>query len=221
MPLESVVCFAMDDIQRKLALIDQQLTGRNLHKQIISTCPLVFVAVGLIAGILIQNTLLGSQLLWLWLILLALLTAATVFFFIIQQSSSNHHSLLTTHQYATAYLALACFVCLGAIRLTSFNQPEPNDIRNLVDDESKLATIRGLIITEPYINKNRNWKFARFKFTDPATSFYLKVREVETTDGWAKATGTVRVQVDEPVLDLKDGDYIQAYCRLDRFNPPH
>jgi len=32
-------------------------------------------------------------------------------------------------------------------------------------------------------------------------------------------TGTVRVQVDGPVLDLKDGDYIQAYCRLDRFSP--
>jgi hypothetical protein len=34
----------MDDIQRKLALFDQQLAGRNLHKQIKST--LVFVAVG-------------------------------------------------------------------------------------------------------------------------------------------------------------------------------
>jgi competence protein ComEC len=210
----------VDDIQRKLALIDRQLAGRNLHRQIIGTCPLVFVAVGLIAGILIQHTLLGSRLLWLWLILLALFTAATVFFFIIQQFSSNHHSLLTTHQYATAYLALACFVCLGAIRLISFHQPKSNDIHNLVADVPKLATIRGLIVTEPYVNKNRNWEFARFKFTDPATSFYLKLNEVETTQGWAKATGTVRVQVDEPVLDLKAGDNIQAYCRLDRFSPP-
>ncbi len=210
----------MDDIQRKLALIDEQLAGRNLHKQIISTCPLVFVAVGLIAGILIQHTLLGTRLLWLWLILLGLFTAATVFFFIIQQSSSSHHSLLTTHQYATAYLALACFVCLGAIRIISFHQPKPDDISNLVTDEQKLATIRGLIVTEPYVNKNRNWEFARFKFTDPATSFYLKLNEVETIHGWAKATGTIRVQVDEPVLDLKAGDNIQAYCRLDRFSPP-
>ncbi len=210
----------MDDIQRKLALIDQQLAGRNLHRQIISTCPLVFPAIGLIVGILIQNSLLGPRLLWLWLILLSLLTTATVFFFIIQQSSSNHHSPLTTHQYATAYLALACFICLGAIRLISFHRPKPNDISNLVTDEQKLATIRGLIVTEPYVNKNRNWEFARFKFTDPATSFYLKLTEVEAIHGWAKATGTVRVQVDEPVLDLKAGDYIQAYCRLDRFSPP-
>jgi len=231
----SVVCSAMDDIQRKLALFDRQLAGRNLHKHIISTCPLVFVAVGLIAGILIQHTLLGSRLLWLWLILLALLTAATIFFFIIQQYSStnhqspftnhhlpftNHHLPFTNYQYVTAYLALACFVCLGAIRLLSFHQPKPNDIRNFVADEPKLATIRGLIVTEPYINRNRNWEFARFKFTDPATSFYLKLTEVETINGWTKVTGTVRVQVDGPVLDLKDGDNIQAYCRLDRFSPP-
>jgi len=104
--------------------------------------------------------------------------------------------------------------------LKSFHQTKANDIRVLVGDESKLATIRGLIITEPYINKNRNWEFARFKFTDPASSFYLKVREVKAIPGWAKAAGTVRVQVDGPVLDLKDGDNIQAYCRLDRFSPP-
>ena len=226
----------MDDIQRKLALIDKQLTAgpANLHRQIISTCPLVFVAVGLIIGILIQHTLLGSwatgdgaRLLWLWLILLALLTVATIFFFIIQQSSSNQHSLLTTHHYATAYFALACFVCLGAIRLTGFHQPKPNDIRNFVTGEPKLTTIRGLIITKPYINENRQWKFRRFKPTDPTSSFYLKVSEVKTVaegslrrNGWAKVTGTVRAQVDEPVLDLKAGDYIQAYCWLDRFKPP-
>jgi competence protein ComEC len=116
--------------------------------------------------------------------------------------------------------ALLCFLCLGAIRLISFHQPKTNDIRNLVDDEPELATIRGLIITEPYINKNQNWKFARFKPGGPSSSFYLKVAEVEATDGWTKATGTVRVYVSEPVLDLKAGDSIQAYCRLDRFGPP-
>jgi len=213
----------MDDIQRKLALIDQQLAGRNLHKQIISTCPLVFIALGLIIGILIENILIesratsdGARFIWLWLILLGLLTAATVFFFVLQTKGK-------LGSYAPVLLsscALICFLCLGAIRLLSFHQPKPNDIRNLVADESKLATIRGLIATEPYINKNRNWEFARFKFTDPATSFYLKLNEVETIDGWAKTTGTVRVQVDEPVLDLKDGDNTQAYCRLDRFSPP-
>jgi len=218
----------MDDIQRKLALIDKQLTAgpANLHRQIVSTCPLVFVAVGLIVGILIQYTFDLS--LTLWLILLALLTTATVSFFIIQQLSSTNNQLpitiyhlpITDYHYATAYLALACFVCLGAIRLTSFHQPKPNDIRNFVTGEPKLATIRGLIITEPYIADNPDWAFARFKATDPTSSFYLKLTDVKTLDGWAEAAGTVRMQVDEPVLDLKAGDHIQTYCWLDRFKPP-
>ena len=218
----------MDDIQRKLALIDKQLAGglANSHKQIISTAPLLFVVVGLIAGILLQSTL-GLSV-WLWLILLASLTAAAVFLFITQQSSSTNHQLpftnyqlpFTNYQYATAYLALACFACLGAIRLTSYYQPRPDDVRNFVGDERKLAAIRGLIVTEPYINQNRGWEFAKFKYTDPTSSFYLKMEEIKTIDNWAEASGTVRVQVAEPVLDLKAGDYIQAYCWLDRFSPP-
>jgi len=210
----------MDDIQQKLALIDKQLAGglANSHKQIISTAPLLFVAVGLIAGILIQNSF--DLPVPIWLILLVLLTAATIFFFITRQSSStNYQSPFTNYQYITAYLALACFVCFGAIRLISYYQPKPNDIRNFVTDKRTLATIRGLIVTQPYVDKQQ-WEFAKFKFTDPSSSFYLKVNEVETTTGWAKVSGTVRMQVDEPVLDLKVGDYIKAYCWLDRFKGP-
>ncbi len=174
----------MDDIQRKLAIIDKQLAGGfvNSYKRIISTCPLVFVAIGLIAGILIQNTLLGSQVtedgtrfVRPWVILLGLCAVSAILFFIIQkkyQFGSYAPVLLSS-------CALICFACLGAIRLTHFNQPKPNDIRSLVTDEPKPATIRGLIVTEPYINKNRNWKFARFKFTDPTTSFYLKVTDAK------------------------------------------
>ncbi|MBC8468354.1 MAG: DNA internalization-related competence protein ComEC/Rec2 [Planctomycetes bacterium] len=205
----------MYEIQRKLAQIDRQLTGVNLHKRIISTCPLVSVATGLIAGILIQSVLLDSQLLWLWLILLSLCLPAAVLFFVIQTKDklSDYTPVLISTT------ALVCFLCLGAIRLISFHQPKTNDIRNLVADESKLAVIRGMIMTEPYVNKNQNWKFAIFKPGEPSSSFYFKVSEVETTDGWAKVAGTVRLYVSEPILDLKAGDSIQAYCRLDRFDP--
>jgi competence protein ComEC len=201
----------MDDIRRKLELIDRQLTGPNFHERVISTCPLVFVAVGLIAGIIIQD--ISGMSVYIWLILLAVLAVATVLFFVIPQFSSDS-------RYVTAYLALACFVCLGAIRLSSFHQPEPKDIRNFVADEAKLASIRGFIVTEPYISKYPDWEFARFKHSDPTSSFYLTVTEVETVDGWATVTGRLRVQVGEPVLDLKVGDEIQAYCWLDRFRPP-
>jgi competence protein ComEC len=205
----------MDEIQRKLALIDKQLawSWANVHKQIISTAPLLFIVVGLIAGILIQNTL-GLPAL-VWLILIVIFIAATIISYL-----ATRISYLVKEQnlpLITAYLALLCFLCLGAIRLITFQQPKPKDICNLVGNERKLATIRGAIITEPYIQKNQDWKFARFKPADPASGFYLKMEEIKTVDGWAKVSGTVRVRVDEPVLDLKVGDFIQAYCWLDRF----
>jgi competence protein ComEC len=204
----------MDDVQQKLALIDKQLTGgfTNLHKQIISTSPLVFVTAGLITGILLQSTLRLSV--WLWLMLLALCAIAAITLFVIQRQKEK------LPPYIIAYTAFACFACLGAIRLTSYYQPRASNIRNFVDGDRKLATIRGLIVTEPYINENQDWEFVRFKFTDPTSSFYLKMEKIKTTAGWTKASGTVRVQVDEPVLDLKVGDYIQAYCWLDRFKAP-
>ena len=211
----------MDEIRRKLDLIDKQLTGglAYAHKQIVSTSPLLFVSVGLIAGILIQDTFDFPVVIW--LILLALLIAAAVFFFIFQRSSStNQKSPITNYVHVTAYLALACFVCLGAVRLKSFQHLRDNDICNFVSDQPQLATIRGLIVTDPYINKYKQWKFAKFMHTDPGTSFYLKVEEIKIIKDWMPATGTVRVQVDEPVLDLKAGDYIRVYCWLDRFKPP-
>jgi competence protein ComEC len=206
----------MDEIQRKLALIDKQLAWgpAYIHKQIISTSPLLFVVIGLMAGILIQSALTIST--GFWLVLLILCIISVIFSYLASRKSylvkENHLPFIT------AYLALVCFLCLGAIRLITFHQPRPDDIRNLVGSERKLATIRGTIITEPYIQKNQEWKFARFKPSDPTSSFYLKMNEIKTVDGWAKITGTARVQISEPVLDLKAGDYIQAYCWLDRFH---
>lgn len=202
----------MDEIKRKLVLIDKQLAGRNFHKQAVTTCPLVFVAVGLMSGIFAQSRFdLSASI---WLASLGLLAAAAVAFFVIQQFSRGNY------QYVTAYLALGCFACLGAIRLTSYCRPEQNDIRNFVGDEPVLATVRGVIITEPQTSQYPDWEFARFKYTDPTSSFYLEISEVKTAAGWAKTIGTARLQVGEPVLDLEAGDRIQAYCWLDRFKPP-
>ncbi len=201
----------MDDIRRKLELIDRQLAGpKNRHKQIISTCPLLFAAVGLVAGIITQ-TIVGLSV-QVWLILLALCAVSAVLFFAIQRAGK-----LTP--YALVLLsscALICFVCLGAVRLASFYQPRQNDIRNFIGGERKLATIRGLITTKPR-RSNRQWKFAKFKHTDPGSSFYLSVDELKTVDGWIKAGGLVRVQVNEPVLDLKAGDRVRIYCWLQPF----
>jgi hypothetical protein len=148
-----------------------------------------------------------------WLAILTACAASTAFLFAAYTSGKFA-------SYGPLFLSscvLICFACLGDIRLAGFCKYESNDIRNLVGSERTLATIRGSIVTQPYINRNERWEFAKFMLRDHGSSFYLKVCEVETTAGWAKAPGTVWVKVAEPVLDLKAGDYVQVYCWLDRF----
>jgi competence protein ComEC len=216
--IAGVVFQVMDDIQKKLALLDKQLEGGHFHRQIISTCPLLFIAIGLISGILIQN---GLQLsIRLLLIMLTVFTTAAILVLIGQKYFNNPPARAANIQNTTAYLAIACFLCLGAIRLTSFRQAAPDDISNLVGDEPKLATIRGTIITEPRVKKYPDWQFARFMPSDPSCSFYARLNQIEIPAGWIDLTGTVLVNIAEPVLDLKAGDSIQAYCWLERFKPP-
>jgi len=201
----------MDVIQRKLELLDAELAWRrNFHQRLVGTCPLVLLAAGIIAGILLQSWV--SLSMWLWLLLLVLFTSTAVV--LIVSAGKNHR------HYMAAYVVLCCFTCLGAIRLINYNFAAQNDIRNLIADQPTLATIAGVIITEPYINKQKQQPFTNFRFTDPATSFYLKVRKVKAVTGWVNAAGTVLMRVDEPVLDLKAGNYIQAYCWLARPGQP-
>jgi competence protein ComEC len=200
----------MDEIRRRLAEIDRQLDrgSASYFKQFVTTAPLVFCATGLIAGIIIQNHL--SIPTWVWLSLLVICIVALF------TSLVTHRARLAGGFYIAPFVVVVCFACLGAVRLNSFNTAMPNDIRNLVSDEPILATVRGVIVTKPYTDSNE-WQFSRFTHTDRGSSFYLEITEVETIEGWAKAAGLVRVRVNEPVMDLKPGDYIQMYCRLDKF----
>jgi competence protein ComEC len=201
----------MDDIRRKLTLIDNQLVfGRDFHKQLIISGPPVFIAAGLIAGILAQETF--NAPVWFWGTVLTIFAAIIVLMLL--------RAKLEIEGWKFAYPVLACAVCLGAVRLTNYHTSRVDDICNFVVDEQKLATIRGVIVTRPFVNDNNDWVFAKFKYTDPVSSFYLEANEVKITDGWAKVSGTVRVQVNGPVPDIREGDYVQIDCWLDRFRKP-
>jgi len=171
----------------------------------------MFVAVGLICGICLQRYLNISY--WVWLILLIVFFAAAASYFVYR----NWNSGKRVNPAVVAYLALLCALCLGGIRLAAYNAAAPNDIRNVVGPERILATIRGVVVTEPYTRYKEDWAFAKFSHSDPTGSFYLELKEAQAIDGWAKVCGTIRVAVDEPVLDLKAGDSIEAYCWLSRF----
>jgi len=206
----------LDDIRRRLAEIDRQF-DRNpayYYKQSVSTAPLVFCAIGLISGIIIQDHLPAS--IWPRWLLPGICTVITILTIIIHFFRPISE---TRKLYILPLLSTVIFVCLGAIRLASFNSAPPNDIRNLLGIESTPAAIRGVIVTDPYIDSN-DWKFSRYTPTDRGSSFYLELTEAEATTGWVKVSGLVRVRVNEPIFDLRTGNRIQLYCLLNKFNPP-
>lgn len=203
---------AMDEIKRKLALIDSQLAGSRLHARLAATAPLFFPAMGLIGGIVLaQATVPDHESLPIWSALLGLCIAATVGYALVAGRK--------THPHVLAYAAGLCFLCVGALRLTAFTRPAPNDIRRLVGSQQCLATLRGRILTSPH-QQRQDWCFAQFTFSDPSTTFYLAVEQAETAQGWTPVSGTIRVHVDGPTLNLRAGDAIELACWLYRFSGP-
>ena len=118
-----------------------------------------------------------------------------------------------------AYGVLLGFTCLGAIRLLAYEKSDPRDIRHLVGQDRVLATIGGRVLTPP-CQEQQDWCFARLVPADPSSAFYLRLDRIETPTGRQPVVGTIRVQVDEPVPNLRIGDSIQAYCWLHRFEEP-
>jgi len=168
-------------------------------------------ALGLIVGIVIEYAVEWPVELWLGLV--AAVGGASIVCFAIGKGRVMAEVI--------ACGAAVCFVCLGAVRLASYAQPRTDDIRNCVGRGRHLASIRGVLVTEPRLQRYDRWEFSRFLHSDASCSFYVRLRQVKTlNDGWAAVSGTVRVQVYEPVLDLRRGDMIEAYCWLDRFEKP-
>ncbi len=120
----------MDEIRRKLALIEEQLARGGLRRRLVRTAPLFFPALGLMSGIVLQDRffrhLPGSNpalSLWLWLIVLIFLTAA-VGVYLIRNRQDLHPEIL-------AYGALLGFAALGGVRLLAYERSDPRDIRRL------------------------------------------------------------------------------------------
>ncbi len=199
----------MDEIRRKLALIEAQLSGQSLHTRLIEAAGLFFPAVGLIAGILAQHAL---ALPFHPRIALLILPTAALGLAIACASGRLRPSI-------AAWAAMLCFAAFGTVRLTAFQSVPANDIRRFVGQDRALATVYGRILTEPR-SAQSDWSFASVSFVDPPTSFYLKVDRIKATSGWVQATGILRVQVDTPAPHLALGDVVTAYCWLYRFERP-
>jgi competence protein ComEC len=168
------------------------------------------LALGLIAGILLQSFL---PLPLIYPAILTLITSIAAAILYSRKKNSNITAFIIT-------TALISSALLGMIRLAAFNHIPNNSLANSITDEPKLATIRGKILTEPRIRENKDWQFSNFTYTDKTTSFYLTATESQTDKGWEKTNTTIYVTISEPVTRLTPGDHIEILCRLSKFSAP-
>lgn len=208
----------MDEIRRRLALIEAQLDARSLHVRLIDAAGLFFPAVGLMAGIVAQNAIVtrlgpvessgrpGVE------VVLPLVASAALCLAMVRRWRRLPPTV-------AAWGAAFCFVGLGATRLAVVDAAQGDDVRRYVGNERLMSTVRGRILTQP-VRIRTDWRFAELTFADPSTVFYLRLDQMRTDRGWIDARGTIRVQVDEPTPALTTGDTIEAYCWLSRFSGP-
>jgi len=102
------------------------------------------------------------------------------------------------------------FACLGGLRyeLVYFYYPQDHLV-HYVRKEQQLTTLRGKIITDPYVAKPTG-SLAKFDFIhQPITIFTMSCSGVRLAGGWQAASGRVLVIVDEPAGNLRAGQKVQ------------
>lgn len=80
-----------------------------------------------------------------------------------------------------------------------------------------LARVRGTVVKVTPTSTPRAFAFDRYLPAERRGALMLDVRQIERFQGWVRTSGLVRVTCDEPLLDLRPGDEVEAFGRLYAF----
>ncbi len=199
----------MDPIRRQLEWLDQQTDSSDPLERWASYYPMIFPALGIMAGIAIQDH-------FAWPVRVWILSAMVAVFAMIVLC--RRYSRQKTH-----ILAVGCSIlCLsvGALRLYNFRQPDRADLRRCATDQPVIATLRGRVSTEPFTADKDSWAFGRYGWSQAGSSFYLSVREALASDGMQPMSGKVRVDCGREIQHIHRGDMVEISCRLSRLFGP-
>ncbi|MBN1553898.1 MAG: ComEC/Rec2 family competence protein [Phycisphaerae bacterium] len=174
--------------------------------------PLIPLAGALAAGCLLGRYLPSPVTLWMLMGVTGLIVAVLTF-------RKPRLRALTTGAILSAVLAV------GAMRMDqTWYSVSRDDILTYTDRSKILATIRGRVASFPQIYSPG----VEFGYRpEPKVVFLLEAEDILTDAGhagktatWRKATGLVRVSVDEPYSPHQPGERLEIQGWLGRFNPP-
>ncbi|MCC7291787.1 MAG: ComEC/Rec2 family competence protein [Phycisphaerales bacterium] len=93
------------------------------------------------------------------------------------------------------------------------------DIARCIEAPFSLARVRGRVIDSPRVIQSEDFAFARWMRPAPRCVFLMEVEEVAGDAGWLEASGRLRVSLEEPLLEVRLGDRVEAFGRLHGFWP--
>ncbi len=102
------------------------------------------------------------------------------------------------------------FVAVGGMRFAYVWNYYPADhIARYANEDSQLVSLRGTIITDPYVARSRG-ALSEFDFLhEPRTICYLRCEEFKTIAGWSDCSGKALLILEEPALHLKYGQRLE------------
>jgi len=111
---------------------------------------------------------------------------------------------------AAATLAV-CFFCVGVLRYEGVvHYFGDNDVLHYCGAQSRLISVRGVVVTEPYFPVVSDDPLARSRQRTTPTICTLACEQVLCHQGWRAATGRVQLVIDEPCLQLDAGARVEA-----------
>jgi len=184
--------------------------GNSLTSPSTPPAPLLPVAIAVICGILLGRLGLLDFYLAGGMTLIALAGVIGIFVYYRKAYPSQKLHLIK------AGLICVGFMGIGALRyaLVYHYYPENHIVRYCYNDQSRLATIRGVIVSEPYLAQGKG-AMARYDFLHQSpTIFVVQCHEVLTPSGWQTASGFMQTTVNQPCLNLTMGQTIQIEGRI-------
>ena len=185
-----------------------------------TVAPMLPIALGLIAGIIIDNLLHAPMAVSVTLATLALIlpSAASRIPGRMQPTASNVAYDFVRRRRGTIAICL-CAAALGMLRHALADRFLPREhVANFVGDESIIATITGRVVSSPRIIEPD--PLAPRAYLRPASTRCLLEADAIDDESPGSAAGRISLTIREPHLLLREGDRIRVTGWLYRIRPP-
>lgn len=171
----------------------------------LAIAPIFPMAVGLIAGILIDGELGVSPV----LSLLVLVLCCT--FVLLLRTTTGRRSIL---------LAIASTAAGALLSYSSIRHQPANSVERLAGHEPRLVRLRGVVTSDPVVHEPDRSALGRWGFASTSTSFLLDAQEVLQPGSTHPVQNMVKVSVNASMLELARGDRVTVLGMISSLQPP-